>query len=50
MEKHITPYFGLLPLQAITTKKLDDFYNYKLGMGLSSKTIREFHNLLRNCI
>jgi integrase len=47
IEKHIIPYFGSTPIQHITTKKLDDFYTYKLEMGLSAKTVREFHNIMR---
>ncbi|MEH7884756.1 phage integrase SAM-like domain-containing protein [Bacillus sp. JJ1609] len=48
IEKHIMPFFGLTPLNLITTKKLDNFYYVKLKDGLSPKTVREFHNLLRS--
>ncbi|MFO1441785.1 site-specific integrase [Bacillus sp. Bva_UNVM-123] len=47
IEKHVIPYFGKTPLQMITTKKLDEFYNQKIELGLSAKTVREFHNLMR---
>lgn len=47
IEKHIIPSFGTMQLQTITTKMLDDFYNEKISSGLSGKTVREFHNILR---
>jgi integrase len=50
IEKHIMPFFGETPLNLITTKKLDNFYYVKLKEGLSPKTVREFHNLLRSAL
>jgi integrase len=44
---HVIPYFGTIPINQITTRMLDDFYNDKLDEGLSPKTVREFHNLVR---
>jgi integrase len=44
---HLIPYFGETPIDKITTKMLDDFYNDKLDEELAPKTVREFHNLLR---
>lgn len=47
LKNHIIPYFQKTPLNQITTRMLDDFYNDKLDEGLAPKTVREFHNLLR---
>ena len=48
IRKHILPHFGNIPINKITTKMIDDFYYKKLGEGLSPKTIKDFHNTLRN--
>lgn len=48
IRKHILPHFGNVPINKITTKTIDEFYYKKLDEGLSPKTIKDFHNTLRN--
>lgn len=48
IRKHILPYFGAVTTDKITTKMIDEFYHKKLDEGLSPKTIKDLHNILRN--
>lgn len=57
-EKHIEPFFGTLPLAAITNQDIQMFYNFKLTEGridgkeggLSPKTVRNIHTMLHSAL
>lgn len=57
-EKHIEPFFGVLPLAAITNQDIQMFYNFKLTEGridgkeggLSAKTVRNIHTMLHGAL
>ncbi|MGM0780085.1 MAG: tyrosine-type recombinase/integrase [Bacillota bacterium] len=48
VQKHILPYFASLTVNQITTLMIDEFYKTKSDEGLSSKTVKELHNLLNS--
>ncbi|KMY43397.1 hypothetical protein AC622_03290 [Bacillus sp. FJAT-27916] len=50
IQKHLVTYFGQTQLNHITARMLDEFYNEKLDEGLSTKTVRELHNLLNSVL
>ena len=51
IENHIAPAFPTLKLKDLTTKLLQDFYNYKQSTeGLSSKTISNLHRCLHKAM
>ncbi len=51
IENHLAPAFPTLKLKDLTTKLLQDFYNYKLTEeGLSPKTITNLHRCLHKAM
>lgn len=51
IENHIAPAFPTLKLKDLTTKLLQDFYNYKQNTeGLSPKTISNLHRCLHKAM
>ena len=51
IENHIAPAFPTLKLKDLTTKLLQDFYNYKQSTeGLSPKTISNLHRCLHKAM
>lgn len=51
IENHLAPAFPTLKLKDLTTKLLQDFYNYKLTVeGLSPKTITNLHRCLHKAM
>lgn len=51
IENHIAPAFPTLKLKDLTTKLLQDFYNYKQSTeGLSPKTISNLHHCLHKAM
>lgn len=47
---HIKPTLGNLRLSAITPMKLQSFYSDKLNEGLSTKTVKHIHALIRRTL
>ena len=51
IENHLAPAFPTLKLKDLTTKLLQDFYNYKqITQGLSPKTILNLHRCLHKAM
>ena len=51
IENHIAPAFPNLKLKDLTTRLLQDFYNYKLNnQGMSPKTISNLHRCLHKAL
>ena len=51
IENHLAPAFPTLKLKDLTTKLLQDFYNYKQNtQGLSPKTILNLHRCLHKAM
>jgi integrase len=50
VEKHIEPQLGAVQLQQLTPEHLDRFYAGRLGSGLSAKTVRNLHVVIRKSL
>ena len=50
IEKHFNPAMGNIKIKDITSKLLQDFYNYKLESGLSPKTILNMNLCLHKAL
>src|SRR5579885_1482709 len=46
LEKHILPVLGKIPLQKLTTKQIQLFYNKKLEEGQSPGSVQTMHKVL----
>jgi integrase len=50
IEKHVIPRLGAIGLQQLTPEHLDRFYANRLASGLSPKTVRNLHVVIRKSL
>lgn len=50
LEKHVVPMLGGYRVAEITTRQIDGLYQRKLEEGLSPRTVRYIHVVLRRCL
>ena len=49
-EKHITPELGRIPLTRLTQRDLNEYMQRKLDSGLSARTVRYCHAVIRSAL
>ncbi len=47
---HILPALGHIPLQKLTTRRIQQFYNQKLDEGQSTSSVRSMHKVLHQAL
>ena len=50
IEKHVAVAFPTMKLKDLTARDLQEFYNYKIAIGLSPKTILNIHRCLHEAL